>query len=77
MLRRIFGSKMDKVKGKWRNQNNKELTDLYSSTNIIRVIKLRRMRRAGHVDRMGERRGAYMVFRGETRWKEATWETQA
>ena len=46
MLRRIFGPRRDKVMGEWRNE---ELNDLYSSPNIVRVIKLRRMRWAGHV----------------------------
>jgi hypothetical protein len=54
VLRRIFGPKRDEATGKWRRLHNEELNDLYSSPNIIRVIKSRRMRRAGHVARMGK-----------------------
>jgi hypothetical protein len=49
VLRRIFGPKKDEVKGEWRKLHNKELHDLYSSPSIIRIIKSRRMRWAGHV----------------------------
>jgi hypothetical protein len=52
----MFGLKRDEVTGKWRNFHNKELHILYSSPNIIRPIKSRRMRWAGHVARMGEER---------------------
>jgi len=54
--RRIIGPKRDEVSGKWRRLHNEELYDLYSSTNIIRMIKSRRIRWAGHVARMGEKR---------------------
>jgi len=57
VLRRIFGPRRDEVTGKWRRLHNEELNDLYSSPNIVRVIKSRRMRRAGNVARMGEERG--------------------
>ena len=57
VLRRIFGPKRDEVTGKWRRLHNEELNDLYSSPNIVRVIKPRRMRWAGHVARMGKERG--------------------
>jgi hypothetical protein len=69
VLRRIFGPKRDKVTGEWRRLRNEELNGLYSSPNIIRVIKSRRMRWAGHVARMGEKRGAYrnLVGRPEGR----------
>jgi len=57
VLRRIFGPRRDEVTGEWRKLHNEELNDLYSSPNIVRVIKSRRMRWAGHVARMGEERG--------------------
>jgi hypothetical protein len=62
VLRRIFGPKRDGVTGEWRILHNEELNDLYSSPNIIRVIKSRRMGWLGHVARMGEKRGAYRVW---------------
>jgi hypothetical protein len=52
MLRRIFGPKRDEGTGEWKNLHDEELNDLYSSPNIARVIKSRRMRWAGHVARM-------------------------
>jgi hypothetical protein len=55
VLRRIFGPKRDKVTGDWRKLRNEELCDLYSSPSIIRIIKSRRMRWAGHVARIGEK----------------------
>jgi hypothetical protein len=65
VLRRIFGPKRDEVTGKWRRLHNKELYALYSSPSIIRVIKSRRLRWAGRVARMGERRGAYKALVGK------------
>ena len=59
VLRRIFGPKRDEVTWKWRKLNNRELGDLYSSLNSVRVIKSRRMRWTGHVARVGEGRGVY------------------
>jgi hypothetical protein len=59
MLRSIFGPKRDEATGEWRRLHNKELNDLYPSPYIIRVIKSRRKGWAGHVARMGEKRGAY------------------
>jgi hypothetical protein len=59
VMRRIFGPKRDEATGEWRRLHNKQLHDLCSSPNIIRVIKSRRMRWAGHVARMGEKRGVY------------------
>ena len=53
----IFGPKRDEVTGEWRKLHNEELSDLYYLPNIVRVIKSRRMSWAGHVARMGERRG--------------------
>jgi len=67
VLRRIFGPKRDEVTGEWRKLRNEELNDLYSSPNIVRMIKSRRMRWAGHVARMGERRGVYRVLVGNLR----------
>jgi hypothetical protein len=64
VLRRIFGPKRDGVTREWRRLHNEELNDLYSSPNIIRVIKSRRKRWAGHVASMGEGRGAYRVSVG-------------
>jgi hypothetical protein len=65
VLRRIFGPKRDKVMGEWRKLHNKELHDLYSSPSIIRIIKPRRMKWAGHVARMGEKRNAYRLLVGK------------
>jgi hypothetical protein len=65
VLRRIFGPKRDEVTGEWRKLHNDELRDLYSSPSIIRIIKWRRMRWAGHVARMGEKRNAYRLFVGK------------
>jgi len=56
-LRRIFGPRKDELTGEWRRLHNEELIDLYSSPSIVRVIKSRRMRWAGHVARIGEDRG--------------------
>ena len=69
MLRSIYGPKRDKVTGEWRRLRNEELNDLYSSPNIVRVSKSRRMRWAEHVARMGERRGAYRVLVGKPEGK--------
>ena len=57
VMRRIFEPRRDEVTGEWRRLRNEELHDLYSSLNIVRVIKSRRMRWAGHVARIGEERG--------------------
>jgi hypothetical protein len=66
VLRRIFGPKRNEVTGEWRKLHIEELNDLYSS-NIFRMIKLRRMRSAGHVARMGESQSAYRVLVGNLR----------
>jgi hypothetical protein len=65
VLRRILGPNMDAVSGEWRKLHNEELDDLYSSPDIVQMIKSRRMRWAGHVARMGERRGVYRVLMGK------------
>ena len=64
-MRGIFGPKRDEVRGEWRKLHNEELNDLYCSPNIVRVIKSRRMKWAGHVARMGEGRGVYRVLVGK------------
>jgi hypothetical protein len=68
MLRRIFGPKWEED-GSWRKLHNDELQSLYSSPNIVGVIKSRRMRWAGHVARMGEVRGVYRVLVGRPECK--------
>jgi len=65
MVLRIFGPRRDEVMGEWRRLRNEELNDLYPSPNIVRVIKSRTMRWAGHVARMGEERGVYRVLVGK------------
>jgi len=65
VLRRIFGPRRDEVTREWRRLLNEELNDLYFSPNIVRVLKSRRMRWAGHVARMGEEKGVYRVFVGK------------
>jgi hypothetical protein len=62
VLRRIFGPKRDRVTGGWRQLHNEELHNLYSSPSTIRIIKPRRMRWAGHVARMGEKRNVYRLL---------------
>ena len=69
VLRRIFGPRRVEVTGDWRRLHNEELNDLYCSPNIVRVIKSRRMRWAGHVARMGEERGVYRVLVGKLEGK--------
>jgi hypothetical protein len=64
VLRRIFEPKRDEVTGERRKLHNKELNDLYSLPNIVRIIKSRRLRWAGHVARMVEGRGVYRVLVG-------------
>jgi hypothetical protein len=68
VLRKIFGPKREE-NGSWRKLHNDELHDLYSSSNIVRVIKPRRMRRAGHMARMGEGRSVYRVLVGRPEGK--------
>jgi hypothetical protein len=65
VLRRIFGPKRDEVTGEWRKLHDEELHSLYSSPDIIRQVKSRRMRWAGYVARMGEERKVYKVWVGK------------
>ena len=69
VLRRIFEPKRDKVTVEWRKLCNEELNVLYSSPSTVRVIKLRRMKWAGYVAHMGERRGVYRVLVGRPKRK--------
>jgi hypothetical protein len=69
VLRRIFGPKRDEVTGEWRKLHNEELRDLCFSPSIIRIIKSRRMRWAGHVARMGMKRSAYRLLVGKPEGK--------
>ena len=69
VLRRIFGPKRDGVTGQWRKVHNEELNDLYSSPNIVWVIKSRRMRWAGHVARMEDGRSVHKVLVGKPEGK--------
>jgi len=68
-LNKVFGPKRDEVTGEWRKLHNEELNDLYSLPNIVRVVKSRRMTRAGHVARMGEDRGVQRVLVGKPEGK--------
>jgi hypothetical protein len=65
VLTRIFRPKRDGVMGGWRKLHNEELHDLYSSPSIIRIMKARRMRWAGHVARMGKKRNTYRLLVGK------------
>jgi hypothetical protein len=69
VLRRILGPKRDEVTGDWRKLHNEELHNLYSTPNTIRVIKTRRMRWAGHVARMREKRNACRILMGKPEGK--------
>jgi hypothetical protein len=75
VLRRKFGPKRDEITGEWRKLHNEELHILYSSPDIIRQIKSRRMRWAVHVARMGEE--SVQGFGGKARRKETTWKIKA
>ena len=66
---RIFGLKGDEVTGEWRKLHNEELNDLYCSPNIVRVIKLKIMKWAGHVEHIGGKRGVYSVLVGKAEGK--------
>jgi len=69
VLMRVFGPKRDEVTGEWRKLHNEELSDLYTLPNIVRVVKSRRMRWAGHVARMGKGRGLHRVLVGKPEGK--------
>ena len=69
VLRKLFGPRRDEVAEKWRRLHNEKLNDLYSSPNIVWMIKSRRMRWAGHVARMGEEREVYRVLVGKPEGK--------
>ena len=75
VLRRIFGPRRDEVTGELSRLHNEELNDLYSSPNIVRVIKSRRMRWAGHVARVVEEREVYRVLVGKPEGTQTTGET--
>jgi hypothetical protein len=65
VLRRMFGAKRDEVTGGWKELHNEELHDLHSSPSIIRNMKSRKIRWAGHVARLGEKKNAYRLFVGK------------
>jgi hypothetical protein len=69
VLRNIFVPKRDKVRGEWSKLHNENFNDLHSSPNKVRIINTRRIRRAGHVARMGEKRGVYRVWLGKPEGK--------
>jgi hypothetical protein len=69
VLRKVFEPTRDEVTGEWRKLHNEELNDLYSLPNIVRVVKAKRMRWAGHVARMGEDRGVHRVLVGKPEGK--------
>ena len=69
VLRTVFEPKRDEVTGEWRKLHNEKLSDLYALPNIVRVVKSRRMRWAGHVSRMGEGRGVHRVLVGKPEGK--------
>jgi hypothetical protein len=65
VLRRIFGAKRDEMTGGWRKPHDEELHDLYFSPSIIRIIKSRRMRWAGHVSQMGKKSNTYRLWESQ------------
>jgi hypothetical protein len=76
VLRRVFRPRRDEVTGKRRKLHNEELNDLYSLPNIVRVVKSRRMRWAGHVARIGEDRDVHRVLVGKPEGKRTLGETK-
>ena len=77
VLRKIFGPKRDEVTGEWSRLHNEELNDLYSSPNIVRMIKSRRMGWDGHVARMGRREVCTGFWWGNLMERETTWKAWA
>jgi hypothetical protein len=73
-VKRIFGPKKDEATWEWRRPHTEELYVLYSSPNIIRIIKSRSMRQAGHVARMEDERGTYTVLVGRHKGRRRRWE---
>ena len=73
VLRRVFGPERDEVTGQWGKLHDEELSDLYSLLNIVRVVKSRRMRWAGHVARVGEGIGVHRVLVGKPEGKRPLW----
>ena len=69
VFRKIFGAKRDEITGEWRKLHNAELYALYSSRNIIRNLKSRRLRWAGHIAHMEQFRNAYRVLVGKPEGK--------
>jgi hypothetical protein len=69
VLGKIFGPKKGEVIGQWRKLHHEELNYLYSSPVIVRVVKSRRIRLAGHVTRIGEKRSVYRVLMGKSEGK--------
>jgi hypothetical protein len=76
VLRRIFGPKKDKVTGEWRKLFNEELRDLYISPSVIRMVKSKRMRWVGHVERIVEKNNAYRLLVWKARGKETARNTK-
>jgi hypothetical protein len=73
MLRKIFGGKRDEVLGGWRRLHNEEFHNLYTLQNVVRVIRSRRMRQAGHVACIEVMRNLYKISIGKTFREETTW----
>ena len=69
VLRKIYGPKRDEMTGEWRRLHNEELHGLYDSPDVVRIMKSRRLRWAGHVARMGEKRRLYSIVVGKPEGK--------